>query len=759
MKQLIKISLIFFAILFFLNTNASSARALTFAEIVALMSNVNPDIITNFDEAVIFTQKCDRYPGLLNKIVQCVNGMVSGNKYFKKLRFFNRQFASITNAVLVLYIMFFGMKLSMNVVENVRGEMIIVLLTCFFITYVNNTMRMESFVKFFINLQNEFMNVATGSMYSVKKDGNAFFDVYGDIEPNDPKSQSLACFDSGFVTFKDKNNNNITKMNKTTIWARADCLIAYIMGAHPVLTRKGALLDSSSADMNLATELPSALTSNIPQVIKDMLGNINKQQIIPFPPGSKPFPNMHKDPFEYYRLGYIDMLLGFMPAADLATFLQSPSPNLSGLKSLSPAPSTIQILSVAARMKPGDHLYVFQARPINNELLSSTMSFSLIVIMVGLLFSDPQMGLMIFLTGAFIIVMIVTAFGQAMIVYFTSLFAILLLGLVAPLILPTFLFQSTRDIFRRWIHLLIAYSLQPGIVLCYLSFMVYVLQYVISYQGAISSLATNKTDESPATTKHSDFNFGTLYTEGYNGGVEVVKLSKEMRTSLTESYEKAQMEAANVQKNEYNNEAYNTSFMNRGTNVFDPLADQVATEDTNELLRKGFNLRGSGTDSKTLSLPGFEFFGGTFLGKSDINSGLSKLFFSADSTNPNLELSIQDLQNNKRPIGDLLGVNDPCITDDNLNGTTNATSIDVEAVAKCLVKRSQQQKFVFNSQYLQTLMIILITLAITMTFLSNVMDFSSKLVGMGDLPQMGKALNVYNLATNKMSRMLKGGAK
>ena len=715
MRNLIKISLLVFIALFFLNTNVPNSSAQTVFEVLDKIRDLNPDAVKNPEGAVLFTENCSIYPGFLNRIVECVTHIVSQGSVYSKLAMVNRQFSMLTNVALVLYIMFFGLKLSMNVVENVKGEIMVVLITCFLITYVNNTIRMQNFIRFFVGFQSEFMGVATAAMYPDKN--------------SSAKYKNLLCFN-------DKIDSASSNVN---IWSRMDCIITYIVGSHPLIEKKGSAFQQNASE--LAAGIEGIIGGSA-----GTLGELDNKYIYPFKnitdTNGKPasFSDMAVDPYNYDQKACIEkMQAGNFSETDLLEYFKTCSCFQALLKG---SVSTLSLDQIITEMNKNCLAFVLKPRPVDNGKIKSTMTYSLITIIVGMLFQDPTIGLGVFLTGFFILLMIIAAFGQAMIVYLTSLFAIFVLGLFAPLILPTVLFTQTRRIFETWIQLLFAYSLQPGIVLCYLSFMVYVLQYVISYENCLSPLDT-KTQGNCLSL--ADFHFGETYTKSDRTPGEGFQiLTKTEEGKKPQGYLDLQIGDSKSENSTASNAQ--ESYINRGQNALDDVANEVATEETNEIIRKSSLFGNSGGEQSVMNVPGFSFFNGTIAGKKSLSSALSGLFFNTNPVNANLEkVAIAD--NINLPALRELTYGNEC--------APLGLTITVRDAVICMYKKQQAQEYAIKTAYMQTLLIILVTLCITMTFLNNVMDFSGKLVGAGVTP-VGKALNVYNLATSKLSRMLKG---
>lgn len=116
-----------------------------------------------------------------------------------------------------------------------------------------------------------------------------------------------------------------------------------------------------------------------------------------------------------------------------------------------------------------------------NYIPDPNKSVLLFVIMVGIMFTP--IGLIAVFAGLASVVFMVFAFAQAVTIYITSMIAVIFLGLISPLIVPLLLFEKTKGIFDNWFNMLVAYVIQPALVMGFMAFMVHAMSYVYNGVG------------------------------------------------------------------------------------------------------------------------------------------------------------------------------------------------------------------------------------------------------------------------------------
>ena len=103
---------------------------------------------------------------------------------------------------------------------------------------------------------------------------------------------------------------------------------------------------------------------------------------------------------------------------------------------------------------------------------------TLFTLIAGALFT-PVGPILLFL-GVALVILLIAAFIQVIFIYITSLFAVVFLGIIAPMIIPLYLFQATKRIFDEWLTLMISYTLQPALLFAYLTFMLHAIGYALN---------------------------------------------------------------------------------------------------------------------------------------------------------------------------------------------------------------------------------------------------------------------------------------
>ncbi len=682
----------------------------------------NPTLLMNPKDMPLVTQNCSPYPGFINKIVKCVTNMVSRDSVYLTLTRLHYKFSMLTNGAITLYLLLFGLRLSLNVVENVKGEVMTVVIMCFFITYVNNSMRMRDFIDFFVGLQAEFMAVSTAALYSttpadeLANAGSGQMNPTSTSQPNNYNRAKYLCYgprdyDNKLQLFN-IGSNQVPK--RYTIWQRMDCLIAYLIGAHPVVVKAGQFFDDQVGKKASVQAITSGVTGAI-------LNNNNAATSYQYTnsAASLPFGDMATDPYCYlrYRFTLPNVTDGSVSDGDIQAFLAGVEMTKDGCM------KRFQGMSVDDFRK--------MARPLINDRQSAYLSFSLIVIIVGLVSSEPTLGIVLFITGFFVIILMMFAFAQAALVYITSLFAIVILGLLAPLILPCLLFKYTQKIFQTWVQLLFAYSIQPAILLTYMTFMIFVLQYMMGYK------ALNANGKSLSFV---EMNLGEIYQKGYKGPEEAARIMAQTSGSISD-LSGTDMLALGTQWEGNDYSGMEWSLVNRGSGAFGSAATEATGALRDRVLQSGFNISNAGASMQTIALPSFRFASligavGTF--GSNRHQMLISNVGNYDNLNANLPRSIEKSQ--RRMSGSGIG--------------SIAGGSDIDDVLEKVVaaeKEMSSNEFRSNISFMQALIIIFLTLTITFAFMRNVMEFGEKLVGVGE-GSISKSVNLYNIATNRLTK-------
>lgn len=702
------------------------------------ITKANPDSITNPDAPYI-AEFCREYPGFINKIVQCVTHLVTQGQITSTLNRLNAKFAGAGMAALILYVTLFSLKLTFNAVEDARGEIMTTLITCFFVTYCLNSVRMDDFIRFFTGLQNEFVSVAQAAIYTKEDEDLATL-------LTDPNYDSNS---SEYICYGPKNSDGKLVVGaRYTIWQRMDCLFGYVLGAHPIVQYMGQYFDPQG----------KGSPGQIPTDLNQVLYNYNKSFSYDLFAGpNNPFAEMAEDPYCFFRYS-TNLDISFNDAGDAL------SDTAKALIEISQDSCYKKLLTM-----PVDKLLRL-ARVVKNNRNEVFMSFSMVVMLIGMLFNDPSIGLVVFVTGFFVVFLMFAAFAQTATVYITSLLVIFILGLFAPLIIPCFLFNYTRKkIFMPWVQLMIVYSLQSGIMMCYITFMLLVIQYSISYntQNSESKIACLGDNNSPdcqhnvtcdpnkdagctctgnpqvctgsyiinkAAMMGDDVRSltqyqGDLYTQSDINDDVVAEVKTRSSTGVTDltTQEGMIFGAGSTRVGDESNPNYGYSVVNyyRGNSTISDQMNIYATEVTPETKRNLFNIgiQNTGVQGFNINLPSFNFGPGTLRDK------LFSLFLKYDPLNTDIQSSLKNAQQNQIPGQDI-------ITDVN----TTVTNF-------------HKDNFRLKIGYLQSLLVLLITLALTFAFLNNIMDFAGKLAGAAGLP-MKRMFNVYGMMSKKMSKFL-----
>jgi type IV secretory pathway VirB6-like protein len=672
--------------------------------------------------APLVLEDCRRHTGFFNKIVNCIASFTTRAEIFNKLNAINSKFAGAANAALILYVMIFGIRLSMNVIENVKGEIVIALLTCFFVTYANNAYRLDSFMKFFVGLQNEFANAA---FYAMSGDPSKHNMTYTQKCPDNASGCT-------FNPITQQYERTITEENclrdnrPLTIWRRMDCAVATVLGAQPLMTLLGQGYDSA---VGKGSSVLSGGLGNLSTGVVDLATTTGTQQNFHYnyntDTGSV-WADLTRDPFCFFQYTMrVDNVQSVIDSA--GNVLTNSCFDKYGSLSLGQATEAI----------------AKEMRPVKNDRFESYMTFSIIIIIVGALTNDPALGLTIFISGFFVAILMLAAFAQVTLVYITSLFAIMVLGLFAPLILPCVLFKPTQNIFNKWVQMLFAYSLQPGILICYISFMLYVLLFALSFKSIGVKNGVSCVDINPesqyyrfnpeckgAVPSFKEFVF-LLFRQGEIGYKDVMDIKVVDNTDSNRDYVEKIMAASGTVRNTSQDEEQMWSLMSSGDNPFNLMGYQMTTETKDEILGSGYQIGNSGVSTSSFNVPSFSFAGGF--------NAVMKQAIKYDPLSADLEASLQRGEQNtsSEPISGALGTG------------LGQKPIEEQAAELARIKKADYK---FTIGFMQTLMMIFAVLAVTFSFMGTVMELGGKLAGASVIPVAG--VNVYKMAAGKMSRFL-----
>jgi type IV secretory pathway VirB6-like protein len=765
---------------------------------------LNANITTQGNSSLVRTT-CAKFPGLFNKLVKCMTSMTTREVTFFTIWKISNIFASAANAMLVVYIVFFGLRMSMNALENNKNDIIVFLLTCFFITFANNHVRIIDGLKFFMTVQNEFAYAATAALYSsqdltLKKDITKYSSATNEVK--EEIRSKYACY--GPLQGKDELP---TPGKYHNIWQRMDCLIGYMLGMHPLVRRMSEFTTDigeksiqefiNSGNATTPSSVQSALNSGL--LVIQNLGNtmINdptnllnagamsgKYSYELFSGKTKPFANMIEDPFCWSK-GKPD--ISFLQSSDttlskvlkLKDFIQDQCfVKRMGLESLVDQINAVKDGSsdLSAFSDPQFFINLFnqfgtsmltKPYPTDGDKYQVTLASSFIVILVGSLFSST-VGFFSFILGFGVILLMFFAFAQAAMVYITSLFAILFLGLFAPIIIPLFLFKNTRGIFESWLQMFFVYSLQPGLLLCYLTMMILVLQFVVFEKHKVY----NPNSATQESVSFIDLILGDTY----------IKADKS-RKAIIEIYEKVAAGKDNSMSGIINAGNQSTapfvesSLYGSGEAEYYVAGIQEAVSSPQNPFGYGLlGLNNSGGSSSSISLPSLNFFGGDFgtgVGaRQNLANAATRDLVQYKPTASDLSAIFKGMQAGEtvQALG-MLGLNTCFYSSFNtltckgptgsiiniplVNGAPDLSglnyTIPLNLVAENL-KKLKQQEARYKLLFIQSLFIIFITLAVTISFMHTVMEIAGKLAGASATP-IGKATGIYGVLADRIQKM------
>lgn len=150
-----------------------------------------------------------------------------------------------------------------------------------------------------------------------------------------------------------------------------------------------------------------------------------------------------------------------------------------------------------------------------------TLTTGVLGFFTACIFSNNPIGLLIALTGFYLIAQIIIAIGRAMFVYVTSFVALSLLVIISPFFVPLILFNATKEKFDKWLRLVISFMLQPVILFAYLVMLLAAFDATI-YGPQPYSIATALTRCSPgpgvSCPTIGDFLYSVAYSSSSVGG-------------------------------------------------------------------------------------------------------------------------------------------------------------------------------------------------------------------------------------------------
>lgn len=741
----------------------------------------------------LLSEDCKSYPGLVNKIVKCVTRMTAYGVVGGTIGKLYDNLLGVSNAAMVLYIAIFGFKMALGGVAHLRREAFFLIATAVAVLTFNNTMGINRFLNIFLRAQAEFANAAVFAVStkppevikSTPGGGGASTvspspqNQYSDIEnsicygPKDKNYKPKQSGDNGY----DPNNNPPYKPEMRggkpvvyNIWQRVDCIIGYVIGAHPLVEKLSQYYDPNGEKQ----EIVGFYTVDNRKFDSDL-----------FAGPENPFADMATDPFCF-----------------LTDIKYKVNPNFDTTKPEDKDTNPKEILddgNDACKDKK-----ILMKKTGTYEV---GVSFSLFVVAIGMFFESAKsggIGLMVLLTGIFIVFLMISAFGQVMIVYISSMFAMVVLALFAPIAVPCILFKPTANIFKSWLQRFFGYTLQPGIMLAYLAFMIFVIQYMIDYSkpmtinlkqctmnGGICSptaqpdnsacggakICTNvgevcqilgpgegcvkcpaecvNASADPGFNSLAQMNFGGIYKEGFKDYTSFIRTIQGTTTKVggdESAADYALNTSGTVDKPGV--DKYTTpSMMNLGAGQYSDYVQQqmassmeTATNLASVASDSDINLTGAATSDA--SVPGFQFAVAECT-KWETDAKGVPFCPEENKKYVNMPRKMADYIRTQQNTNGINGIV-------NLNGEDWAKDFQNSGrggVASQLASINQQQ---WNSKanYMQVLLVVFLTLSITISFMHNVMTISDQITGAGMRP-ISKMVDIYNLNVSRASKVIR----
>lgn len=102
----------------------------------------------------------------------------------------------------------------------------------------------------------------------------------------------------------------------------------------------------------------------------------------------------------------------------------------------------------------------------------------IIFLMIGLLFFTGAFGAAIAMFVITLFLLLILAVVRTLYLFLISFMAIAILFGIAPIVAPTLLFETTKDIFKQWFQFILVYALQPVFMITFLGITLTVLDMV-----------------------------------------------------------------------------------------------------------------------------------------------------------------------------------------------------------------------------------------------------------------------------------------
>ncbi len=300
----------------------------------------------------------------------------------------------------------------------------------------------------------------------------------------------------------------------------------------------------------------------------------------------------------------------------------------------------------------------------------------------GMMMSLNGMTPVLFILAVIVLLLVTVAFASAILLYLSAFIAVIFLGLIAPLIIPTFLFQWTRGIFTQWLQLLFGFILQPALVLGYLAFMVQIMSFFID---------TGTPDDTSAT--------------GING--------------LNQTYARVQ-DLPEICINP------DGSIVSTGADA--EMCQSIAQRFGKKVVMSGCNHRRD-KDGKVIDESGNPDMPGC-----DVNSNVGKTITGGEKGITAWE--------NFEPFSKA----DPVVTN---GGTLDSSNPDDAAIIEANAANANR---LYQQDFLQDFLVVAVLLALTLSFMHNVMNASNLITGLTN-SQITKSVDLYNKVSSRVSKV------
>lgn len=655
-------------------------------------------IFISEDSFALVAEDCQAYPGLINKVVSCVTRMVSYGLVGDTLTSIYDRLTGVSNAAVIIYLSFFGFKMTTGGVQNLRKEAFWVILSAAAILGLNNTVSVNKFLNVFLRAQTEFASAATFAVSTrppeldengaVVQDNSYNAVCFGPKEVNKNYDESNPT-STPTIPLVDNNGNPLAY----GIWQRVDCIIGFVIGAHPIVERTSQYFT------------PDGDSSEVAGV--DLS---NKR--------------FDWDIFATDRHPFLD------PAIDPFCFLKDVKDvNTEDLSLGGPDGCEGKRLTMKA-----------------SGLHEVGVTYSLLIIAVGMFFEsaeDGAMGVMVLFTGIFIIFLMIFAFGQVAMVYLSSMFGIIILALLAPICVPCILFKPTKQVFQLWLQNFFGFTIKPGLMLAYLTFMIFVIQFIVNYSKPMTQDDDGNINQ--GFNSLMEMHYGEMFKKGFKGYKSLFRTTTDVSTKVDAQGDELGDNQTNTGGNVLSQGV--SGDVNEGSklNLSENEVFKEAQRKTNVQMSQAqglakfagdFDTNVAGVSDSSVPAPSFSFavkqcqeWNNGVCTKSEyvnINQAMSKYIKAQQLNSPDLGLDSESFLQSMQEKGEEI----------------------TEEIAA-----TKRQHINNKANYMQILLVVFLTLSITISFMHNVMSFADVITGSGGRP-ISRAVDLYNMNVSRASKTL-----